>query len=80
MSYSLLLKLSVTLQCSVLGVEYPGYGVYQSEQADAETLLQNAHSVLNYLTGQLGYKESDLILVGRSMGSGPAVNLAVKCN
>lgn len=46
MSYSLLVKLSVTLECSVLAVEYPGYGVYKSEQAEAETLLANAHLVV----------------------------------
>ena len=27
-SYELLVKMSITYQCSVLAVEYPGYGVY----------------------------------------------------
>ena len=27
-SYELLVKMSITFQCSVLAVEYPGYGVY----------------------------------------------------
>ena len=42
LTYGLLVKMSTTYQCSVLAVEYPGYGVYKSEQADAETIMVNA--------------------------------------
>ena len=41
-SYELLVKMSVTFKCSVIAVEYPGYGVYKTEDADAETLMINA--------------------------------------
>ena len=30
-SYELLVKMSVTYKCSVLAVEYPGYGIYRTE-------------------------------------------------
>ena len=45
-SYELLVKMSITYQCSVLAVEYPGYGIYQTEQADAETIMINAQLVM----------------------------------
>ena len=45
-SYEFLVKMSVTFQCSVLAVEYPGYGVYRNEEAEAETLMLNAQLVM----------------------------------
>lgn len=77
-SYELLVKMSVTFHCSVIAVEYPGYGIYRTENADAETLMTNAHLVMQYLIRVLHYSEKDIILMGRSMGSGPACELAVK--
>ena len=41
-SYELIVKMSIAFNCSVLAVEYPGYGVYRDEPADADTLLVNA--------------------------------------
>ena len=77
-SYELLVKMSVTYNCSVLAMEYPGYGIYRSEQADAETLMINAELVMQYLTEVQKYSPKDIILIGRSMGSGPACQLAYK--
>ena len=37
-SYEFLVKLSVTFKCSILAVEYPGYGIYRTEQANAEII------------------------------------------
>ena len=62
----------------MLAVEYPGYGVYKSEQADAETLMINAQLIMQYLLHVQGYNQKDIILIGRSMGSGPCCALAVE--
>ena len=70
--------MSVTYKCSVLAVEYPGYGIYRTETADAETLMINAQLVIQYLIEVQKYSEKDIILIGRSMGSGPACALAVQ--
>lgn len=37
-SYDFILKMSITFKCSVLAVEYPGYGLYKSEEASAEAI------------------------------------------
>ena len=77
-SYELMVKMSVTYKCSVIAMEYPGYGIYRTEQADADTLMTNAHILMQYLIHVQKYCEKDIILVGRSMGSGPASALAVE--
>ena len=74
--YDTVLKLSIYFKCSILAMEYPGYGIYKTEEPDADTIVINAHLVLQYLTQVLKYDLSDIILVGRSMGSGPACKLA----
>jgi fermentation-respiration switch protein FrsA (DUF1100 family) len=74
----MLLKFSLNLNCSVIAMEYPGYGIYKTEESDAEKIMLNAHLVFQYLTKVLKYKLSDIILIGRSMGSGPACTLAAK--
>lgn len=68
--------MSTQLQCDVLVVEYPGYGLYTQEQPSAEKLTQNAHLVIKYVTSVLGYEQRDLILVGRSMGTGVVCQMA----
>lgn len=57
-------------------MEYPGYGLYQSESANCDTLLENSQLILIFILTTLGYDANDLILMGRSMGSGPATHLA----
>ena len=77
-SYEFLVRLSVTFKCSVLAVEYPGYGIYRTESADAETILTNSHLVMQFLIKRLRYSAKDIVLMGRSMGSGPCCALAVE--
>lgn len=68
--------MSLLFRCNVLVVEYPGYGIYKQESPSAEIISENAKLVLTYLIQHLGYEECDIILVGRSMGSGPACEMA----
>lgn len=75
-SYDFTLKMCLKFRCNVLCVEYPGYGLYQQLSASAETISEDAKLVVHYLINSLGYDEKDIIVVGRSMGSGPACEMA----
>jgi len=44
--YDIVLKLSLNFKCSVIAMEYPGYGVYKSEESDADKILLNAHLIV----------------------------------
>lgn len=60
----------------VIAVEYPGYGLYKMCQPDENQIKEDAIIVYEYLTKNLGLKESDVIVFGRSMGSGPSTYLS----
>ena len=77
LAYELLDHLRNTLKLHVLAVEYPGYGIYGGT-ADAQRILEDARLVFDYLTLVVGHSASDIFLFGRSMGSGPATELAAK--
>lgn len=62
----------------VLAVEYPGYGLYKQGKPDAEKMREDCEAIYDYLTQVCGIKESDIILFGRSMGSGPTSFLSSK--
>lgn len=66
----------------LLAVEYPGYGLYKSSRPDEAKMREDADTVFEYLTRICGVREQDIILWGRSMGSGPSSYLAsrVRCH
>lgn len=65
-----------------MAVEYPGYGVYKNENgeedesANADRIIRDAETVYKFLTETVKWNESDIIICGRSIGSGPACRLA----
>lgn len=59
----------------MLAIEYPGYGIYPGSPS-AEAILEDALTVWEYLTLQMGLSNKDIILFGRSLGTGPATELA----
>lgn len=59
----------------VLLMDYRGYGKSQGERFE-EALHQDALLAYNYVVGQYG--EKDIIIYGRSLGSGIATQLAAK--
>lgn len=62
-------------QVNVLAVEYPGYGLCPGE-ADADSVIANALLGYRFITATLQVSPEDIIIVGRSVGSGPALYLA----
>lgn len=61
---------------TVLAVEYPGYGVHEASNVSREGIIENAHAVLRYATHELDFPLERIVIVGRSIGSGPCLMLA----
>ena len=56
-------------------MEYPGYGLYKGTPNDV-TIMEDSEAVYDYLTKKLNIKPKNIMLFGRSIGSGPATYLA----
>ena len=65
------------LMVHAIVMEYEGYGVYEGKTS-ADRILQDAELVFHYVLNVIGYPSSDIVLFGRSIGSGPASYLASK--
>lgn len=70
--------ISSSLNINVLAVEYPGYGLYKDVEANEENILKDSESVLEYVKTGLKIALEDVIILGRSIGSGPSIHLASK--
>lgn len=68
-----------TLNLSFLAVEYPGYGLYEGSVSEA-TMMEDAEVILNFIKEELRLDPEHVVVVGRSLGSGPAVHLAANYN
>lgn len=74
-SFRMLDFLGATLRVHVIAVEYPGYGVYPGEPS-SQRVTDDACNVFDFLTDTVGLSPHDILLFGRSIGSGPATYLA----
>jgi hypothetical protein len=70
-------QISRVCGCSVLAVEYPGYGVFEDPHISttAEGINLASEHAVELLLGQ-GVHPSEMIFFGRSIGTGPATRLA----
>jgi len=73
---SIMTKLSNSLKCHVIGLEYPGYGVWWLEKKSHTVIIERAKRLFEFLTHDFGFKEKNIIVFGRSLGSGPATQVA----
>jgi len=80
LAYDLLFMFGSEMKMHVMAVEYPGYGLYKTSKPDEEKIKNDADTVYDYLTEVCGVREKDIILFGRSMGSGPSSYLASRKN
>ena len=72
-AYMLLSYVQSIMKTHVIAVEYPGYGVYSTDQGpSAESIIKDAETVYKFIRDELGWHESDIIVAGKSIGSGPA--------
>ncbi|MCW5829605.1 MAG: alpha/beta hydrolase [Deltaproteobacteria bacterium] len=67
----------VELGAAVLAVDYRGYGRSEGKPGE-KGLYLDAEAAWNHLTGPLGVPAERIILFGKSLGGGPAVELATR--
>jgi fermentation-respiration switch protein FrsA (DUF1100 family) len=65
----------VRLECSVLVMDYRGYGLSEGRATEAG-VYADARAALGHLIEQRGYSESRIVVFGRSLGGAVAVDLA----
>lgn len=68
------------LKMHVLAVEYSGYGLYKTSGPSEEKIKEDSEIIMDFLTKSVGVREQDIILFGRSMGTGPATHLSSEYN
>jgi len=73
----LLRDLREKLQVSALILDYRGYGKSEGSPTE-EGILADARAARRWLAKEAGIAESDIVLHGRSLGGGVAVDLAAK--
>lgn len=56
-------------------MEYPGYGIYRGSPTGAK-ILDDANDILTYLQEHLRIDSKNIIVAGRSIGTGPATYVA----
>ena len=63
----------------MLAVEYPRYGIYDDPDGPSEEkIYRDSELVYNFVQKVAKLRERDIILLGRSLGSGPATHIASK--
>jgi len=62
-------------QVHVLAVEYPGYGICPGV-ACGESVMENAVAGMNFVKDTLEWPMDSIKVLGRSIGTGPAIGLA----
>jgi abhydrolase domain-containing protein 17 len=78
LAFDLLYQFGNEMRMHILAVEYPGYGLYKTSAPNENQIKEDAEIVFDYLTEHVGVRAEDIILFGRSMGSGPATYLSSK--
>ena len=77
--HDLLIDLASRLRVHVLAVEYPGYGIcpnYGHSSPSEDAIDSFAFAAWRFVTDHLRFDPGEIILFGRSIGTGPAAKLA----
>jgi len=77
LSYSFCKMLRDLFQVHVLAVEYPGYGICPGT-CDEAGIMDHASAVMTFVLETLKWPKDGIKLFGRSLGTGPVVQLASK--
>jgi len=65
-------------QVHVLAVEYPGYGICPGGPCDEQKVTENAFAAFRFVREVLNWPLDSILILGRSIGCGPAISLAVR--
>ncbi|KRW99155.1 hypothetical protein PPERSA_07398 [Pseudocohnilembus persalinus] len=68
------------LKVNILAMEYPSYGVYKGAKPNEEHVLNDAEILYEYLVYGLNIEQKNIIVMGRSLGTGPTIHLSSKYN
>ena len=60
-------------------MEYSGYSIYKGKTS-SEVIKEDSQYVYNYIINKLGFKQEHIIVMGRSIGTGVALELMQKIN
>lgn len=72
-----LYSLHQSLNVNVIGYDYEGYGLHNGSPSE-NSCYRDIATVVTYLKNKFDIHEKDIILYGRSLGTGPTVNIATK--
>ncbi len=72
---NLLLDVDLHHQCFIFIVEYPGYSLYVGEPSE-DCVLADIEPVYTFLTQVMDFLPEDLVVMGRSLGTGPATYMS----
>ena len=75
LAHELLEHLVPIIKVHILAIEYPGYGIYRSKETTEAQMEADSLRVFDYLTMDYGFATEDIIVFGRSIGSGPSTYL-----
>lgn len=78
MSFAVLKHMRDQFKVNVLAVEYPGYGLLHHMTPSEDGVYEVALTAFRFLVDEVNVRYSQIILFGRSLGSGPAVFLAAQ--
>jgi uncharacterized protein len=73
-----LIALLAEERLGVLAVEYPGYGLDAAYVASEESTYAFADAALRHLQGSLAVPPSSIVLMGQSLGTGVATEMAAR--
>jgi len=78
--YSFCANVREQFQVHVLAVEYPGYGISPGDICNEASVLDNAQVCLRFVLEELERPLDSILVLGRSIGCGPAIALATQHN
>lgn len=76
MSFHMMKHMRDKFKVNVLAVEFPGYGLLEHVAPSEASLYEVALTTFRFLVDEMGIAYQHIFLLGRSLGSGPAVFLA----
>lgn len=68
--------LSSEWNMNVLSIEYPTYGVYEGVTLGEKSIKEDSLIIFDYLVEKLKIPNKQILVLGRSIGGGPATFLA----
>ena len=73
-------KIANDLNIGIISYDYIGYGLSENEDPSEQGCYDSLDAVMDYINNTLAVDKTNIILVGRSLGTGIVVDYAVKHN